>query len=151
MLILLEEWSHSFNPDWFYHAGGNDTQGQSKIMAWWVGQEFQNQSFLTVCLGHLVNRLIGNKTWEGGWGWGGGVSGVCVWVGYIHCSSVSATIWALFSGSHWVSGRWLTRWHPGHLNAILGSYQGPATFQQDLSLQKSRHEDHPHLQVGKQW
>ena len=57
-------------------------------------------------------------------------------------------MWALFSGSHWESGRWLTRWPPVHLNVILGSYQGAATFHQGLSLQKSHHEDHPHLQVG---
>ena len=88
---------------------------------------------------------------EGGWGGGGeggGGDGVCIWVWYIHCSSVSATMWALFSGSHWESGRWLTRWPPVHLNVILGSYQGAATFHQGLSLQKSHHEDHPHLQVG---
>ena len=43
---------------------------------------------------------------------------------------------------------WLREWHPSHMNAILGQYQGAATSQQGLSLQKSRHEDHPHLQVG---
>ena len=56
-------------------------------------------------------------------------------------------MWAFFSGSYQEIGHWLSRWYPGHLGAILGQYQVPATSQQGLLLQKSRHEDHPDLQV----